>query len=76
MCHRCQNSEMVREKTFRADLYYRLNVLVVNVPPLRKRTEDIRPLAEHFVQAFNKKYGYTKRLAPDTIQVMEQLILE
>ena len=65
-------AEMVQEKTFRADLYYRLNVLVVNVPPLRKRTEDIRPLAEHFVQAFNKKYGYTKRLAPDTIQVMEQ----
>ena len=65
-------AEMVREKTFRADLYYRLNVLVVNVPPLRKRTEDIRPLAEHFVQAFNKKYGYTKRLAPDPIQVMEQ----
>ena len=65
-------AEMVREKTFRADLYYRLNVLVVNVPPLRERTEDIRPLAEHFVQAFNKKYGFTKRLGPDTIQVMEQ----
>lgn len=65
-------AEMVREETFRADLYYRLNVLVVNVPPLRERTEDIRPLAEHFLKAFNKKYGYTKRLGPDTIQVMEQ----
>ena len=65
-------AEMVREKTFRADLYYRLNVLVVNVPPLRERTEDIRPLAEHFLKAFNKKYVYTKRLGPDTIQVMEQ----
>ena len=65
-------AEMAREKTFRADLYYRLNVLVVNVPPLRERTEDIRPLAEHFLKAFNKKYGYTKRLGPDTIQVMEQ----
>ena len=65
-------AEMVQEKTFRADLYYRLNVLVVNVPPLRERTEDIRPLAEHFLKAFNKKYGYTKRLGPDTIQVMEQ----
>ena len=65
-------AEMVREKTFRADLYYRLNVLVVNVPPLRERTEDIRPLAEHFLKAFNKKYGFTKRLGPDTIQVMEQ----
>ena len=65
-------AEMVREKTFRADLYYRLNVLVVNVPPLRERIEDIRPLAEHFLKTFNKKYGYTKRLGPDTIQVMEQ----
>lgn len=65
-------AEMVREKTFRADLYYRLNVLVINVPPLRERTEDVRPLAEYFVQAFNKKYGFTKRLSPETIQVMEQ----
>ncbi|WP_295585412.1 sigma-54-dependent Fis family transcriptional regulator [uncultured Oscillibacter sp.] len=65
-------AEMVREKTFRADLYYRLNVLVINVPPLRERAEDVRPLAEYFVQAFNKKYGFTKRLSPETIQVMEQ----
>lgn len=63
--------EMVREKTFRADLYYRLNVLVMNVPPLRERTEDIRPLAQHFVQTFNKKYGTTKRLSPEALQVME-----
>lgn len=62
---------MVREKTFRADLYYRLNVLVMNVPPLRERTEDIRPLAQHFVQTFNKKYGTTKRLSPEALQVME-----
>ena len=64
-------SEMVREKTFRADLYYRLNVLVVNVPPLRERVEDIRPLAQHFVRTFNKKYGYSKHLSPDTIRIME-----
>ena len=63
--------EMVQEKTFRADLYYRLNVLVVNVPPLRDRVEDIRPLAEHFVTAFNKKYGFTKRLSPDLIRLLE-----
>lgn len=63
--------EMVREKTFRADLYYRLNVLVVNVPPLREHIEDIRPLAQLFVQTFNKKYGFTKRLTPEVIRVME-----
>lgn len=64
-------AEMVREKTFRADLYYRLNVLVINVPPLRERVEDIRPLAQHFVQTFNKKYGVTKHLSPETIRIME-----
>ena len=63
--------EMVQEKTFRADLYYRLNVLVVNVPPLRERREDIRPLAQYFVQTFNKKYGFTKHLSPELMRVME-----
>ena len=63
--------EMVQEKTFRADLYYRLNVLTINVPPLRERVEDIRPLAQHFLRTFNKKYGFTKHLSPETIRVME-----
>lgn len=63
--------EMVREKKFRADLYYRLNVLVVNVPPLRSRPDDIFPLSSHFVQTFNKKYGFTKRLSSELISVME-----
>ena len=61
----------VRKGTFREDLYYRLNVLVINVPPLRERVEDIRPLAQHFVQTFNKKYGVTKHLSPETIRIME-----
>ncbi len=43
----------VRQGTFRDDLYYRLNVIVVKIPPLRERTEDIPLLAEHFI----KKYG-------------------
>ena len=41
--------EMVKEGTFRADLYYRLNVINLEVPPLRQRKEDILPLAEHFL---------------------------
>lgn len=65
-------AEMVQEKTFRADLYYRLNVLVVNVPPLRERVEDIRPLAQHFAQTYNKKYGFTKRLSPELLSAMEE----
>lgn len=63
--------EMVQEKTFRADLYYRLNVLNVNVPPLRDRVEDIQPLARYFVQLCNKKYGFTKHLTPEAVAVME-----
>ncbi len=42
---------------FREDLYYRLNVITVNLPPLRERTNDIRPLAEYFLKKFSEKTG-------------------
>jgi len=43
-------NEMVRQSTFRADLFYRLNVLSIHIPPLRERRDDIRPLIEHFLR--------------------------
>ena len=49
--------EKIREQTFREDLYYRLNVIPINIPPLRDRPEDIAPLAEHFLAHFNRDLG-------------------
>lgn len=64
--------ERVKEGTFREDLYYRLNVFPIEVPPLRERKEDILPLALHFIQQYNEKYGLEKRLDPKAIPVMEE----
>ncbi|HAQ39460.1 MAG TPA: transcriptional regulator [Clostridiales bacterium] len=48
---------LVEEKKFRADLYYRLNVVSLVIPPLRQRKEDIMPLAQQFIEYYNNKYG-------------------
>lgn len=48
---------LVEEKKFRADLYYRLNVVTFVIPPLRYRKEDIIPLAHQFIEYYNNKYG-------------------
>ncbi|EEL89825.1 RNA polymerase subunit sigma-54 [Bacillus cereus] len=62
-------SKMVKEGKFRKDLYYRLNVIPISIPPLRERTEDILPLVYHYLQHFNKKYGRDVKLAPSTLQM-------
>ena len=49
--------EMVRQGTFRDDLYYRLNVGAIHLPALRSRPEDVEPLVHHFVGLFNEKLG-------------------
>jgi DNA-binding NtrC family response regulator len=47
--------KMMKEEKFRQDLYYRLNVIRIHVPPLRERKEDIPPLVDHFIRKYSKK---------------------
>lgn len=61
---------LVEINEFREDLYYRLNVVPVEVPPLRERKEEIPVLAAHFVQVFNKKYKMEKQLTTDVIDIL------
>jgi two-component system, NtrC family, response regulator GlrR len=54
--------QMVAAKQFRADLYYRLQILFLRLPPLRERTGDAGILASHFVTAFSARYGWPRRV--------------
>ncbi|MDR2051451.1 MAG: sigma 54-interacting transcriptional regulator [Deltaproteobacteria bacterium] len=63
--------EMVEQRTFRPDLFYRLNVLSLRMPALRERKEDIVPLAHHFLQRFNARYKQDKALSPQACLLLE-----
>ena len=67
--------ELVARKEFRDDLLYRLNTFHLEIPPLRKRTEDISALAAHFAKEIAEQHNRRVRFTPDAIEAMRRLPL-
>ncbi|MFP1761525.1 aliphatic sulfonate ABC transporter substrate-binding protein [Lonsdalea quercina] len=64
-------AQAIRERRFREDLYYRLNVAVVDLPPLRHRTGDIPVLAQHFLSLYARRLGRpTRQLSPEALDTL------
>jgi two-component system, NtrC family, response regulator AtoC len=64
--------EMVRSSRFREDLFHRLNVFTIPLPPLRDRVEDIPLLASYFLKVFEEKNGRAVRLSSDAVEAMKR----
>lgn len=62
----------IANRTFRADLYYRLNVVPITIPPLRERPSDINALANFFLQKFCHKYKLRKSFSPATLRAFQE----
>lgn len=65
-------SQMVKERTFREDLYFRINVLPIHIPPLRDRIEDLAILVDHFLVKHNRTEGKKiTEVSPEALRLME-----
>ncbi|HEY8577076.1 MAG TPA: nitrogen regulation protein NR(I) [Devosia sp.] len=64
-------SQLIRQGLFREDLYYRLNVVPIRLPPLRERVDDVGDLAAHFLKAAQREGEPIKTIAPDAIRLMQ-----
>ncbi|MHB8983970.1 MAG: sigma-54 interaction domain-containing protein [Carboxydocellales bacterium] len=62
--------EMVKKGTFREDLFYRLNVVPMRIPPLRERREDVVLLLGHFLGKYDERYDLNKRMSPETMEIL------
>ncbi|MGB9177972.1 MAG: sigma-54 dependent transcriptional regulator [Pyrinomonadaceae bacterium] len=65
--------EAVKQGIFREDLYYRLSVVPIELPPLRDRREDILPLAQHFIRKYNEENGrqVSEQIGPEVLALLE-----
>jgi DNA-binding NtrC family response regulator len=65
--------QAVDEGAFREDLFYRLNVIAINLPPLRERREDILPLAQHFIRKYSEENGrqISDQISPEVLSALE-----
>ena len=64
--------EMIRQNLFREDLFYRLSVVPIDIPPLRQRKEDIPALVQKFIEEFNRKHHARKRLATSVLNCLQE----
>ncbi|MBD3180516.1 MAG: tetratricopeptide repeat protein [Candidatus Latescibacteria bacterium] len=65
--------KLVKKGEFREDLYYRINIFPINIPPLRKRKEDIAPLCEHFLKMYCRLYNYPlKKISPEAMIYLQK----
>lgn len=63
---------MVFDRAFRQDLFFRLNVFDITIPPLRERREDLIPLIFYFLNRYGEKYGEVKHLSPEALTTLSQ----
>ncbi len=64
--------KLVEEGKFREDLFYRLNICMIEIPPLRKRKEDVYCLAQNFIKRYSQKYGVEKEFSTDAYRKLQE----